>query len=140
MYICKYFYFLFFIFVFTPFLHVKPLVRLQSQSGHFYALVLANLVLFGCENFIFGQNNLAELSSMLTVLIFSCGSNLTQRHGFMSALGPGNISTCLYLWKNLLKSAPFFMGSVLNPVVAMPKAATLNATFSLKMFLRFVLN
>lgn len=58
----------------------------------------------------------------------------------MSVLGPGIISTCLYLWKSLLKSAPLFTGSVLNPVVAMPKAAALNTTFSLKMLLRFVLN
>lgn len=49
-----------FIFVFTSSLHVKLLVKLQSQSGHFYTLVLANPVLFGCENFTFGQNNLAE--------------------------------------------------------------------------------
>lgn len=58
----------------------------------------------------------------------------------MSALGLGPISTCLYLWKNLLKSVLFFMGSVLNPVVAMLHAVTLNTTFSLKMLLRFVLN
>lgn len=48
-----------FIFVFIPFLHVKLLVKLWSQSGHFYILMLANLVLFGCENFTFRQNNLA---------------------------------------------------------------------------------
>lgn len=58
----------------------------------------------------------------------------------MSALGPGPISTCLYPWKNLLRSALFFVGSVLNPVVAMPKAEALNRTFSLKTLLRFVLN
>lgn len=65
-------------------------MKLQRQPGHFYTLVLANLVLFGCENFTFGQNNLAEFSSIFTVLIFNCGINLTQGTWFHVCSGTWN--------------------------------------------------
>lgn len=102
--------FLNFIFVFTPFLHVKLLVRLQSQSRHFYTLVLGNLVLSGCENFTFGQNNLAECSSMLTMLIFNCGSHLTQGAWFHVCSGTWNYQHLFIPMEKLVKVCTILRG------------------------------
>lgn len=86
------------------------LVKLQSQSGHFYILVLANLVLFGCENFTFGQSNSAEFSSILTVFIFNCGSNLTRGAWFRVCSGTRTHQHLFILTEKLVKVCTILHG------------------------------